>query len=179
MASKGSEANSKPVENVPRSSTLFCSPSAYLGPESFSSIFLDNANTLPLGDSGLQDLSNSVQASTSAEIEAFLRFPVRTARKIISAIPAEHASFTLFEARIRWASIGIGYIHDMLWKTHGHLLDIERGRSESDLDELALLLYSNSKVPLQESDDTMTYLAAFTGSGIRWESLGLLFVKCE
>lgn len=131
------------------------------------------------GDPDLKDLSDSVQASTTAEIEALLKFPVRTARKIITRIPTEHCAQVLLEKQDKEMNIGTSYCHKMLWKTHGHLLRPETRRTDRDIDEFAMTLHRNSKVPLKEPDLSQAYLDAFTGRNIRWESLGMLFINCK
>lgn len=166
----------KALEHTPRSSTLFSTPSGYLGPTSFSSIFWENQQSLGPAGQGLQDLSDSVQASTTAEIGALLRFAPRTAHKVVSRIPTQHCSETLLELQSKWMNIGMSHCHKRLWEVHGNLLRTRRGE---DLEKLAMTLHRNAMTPFREPEDTNAYLAAFTGENIRWEALGMLFINCR
>lgn len=168
-----------PREGVPKTSNLFSTPNNFFGPTSFTSVFWENQNqlkpALPPGHT-LQETSEQIQKSAAEETEALLNFPIKTSRRLLSRIPTEDTCKKLlqraFDRSEVWLDFGIEYTQDKLWSTYRHFLDV---RSDNYLESLARVLHENAKKPLLESDDSKEWFDSYSGTNLRWESLGLLF----
>lgn len=59
------------------------------------------------------------------------------------------------------------------WNTFGN--EMREPRCMEDMEKISSAIYKNITTPLEESEDWDTYVASFTGTNMRWESVGCLF----
>ncbi|GLB09920.1 hypothetical protein AtubIFM57258_005852 [Aspergillus tubingensis] len=158
------------VEN--RSTPHIESSNEFLGPTSFTSVFVEHGDCFELEDanktSGIRrDLAPDPQVDTPL---------VQLGARILSHIPEERNCSVLFSSHINpndgWVRLAGHHSSDRMWDAFRPAL---RRRSEVDMLETAAILTRNSKTPLQKKQDPHAWLASFTGTQMRWETLGILY----
>ncbi|GKZ25096.1 hypothetical protein AbraIFM66951_001590 [Aspergillus brasiliensis] len=147
-------------------------PNEYLGPTSFTSVFVENGDRFELEDA---------KWTTDIRRDCVPYRPVDTpvvqlGARILHQIPEERDCSTLFSKHINpndgWIRLAGRYSSDRMWETFRSAL---RRRSEEDKLEIATILTQNSKIPLRGEEDPQAWLATFTGAQMRWETLGILY----
>ncbi|GAA85923.1 fungal specific transcription factor [Aspergillus luchuensis IFO 4308] len=155
-----------------RSTPLIESSNEYLGPTSFTSVFMEHGDCFELEDanktSGIRrDPAPDPQVDTPL---------VQLGARILSHIPEERNCSMLFSSHINpndgWVRLAGHHSSDRMWNAFRPAL---RRRSEEDMLETAAILTRNSKIPLQKNQDPHAWLASFTGTRMRWETLGILY----
>ncbi|OJJ78068.1 hypothetical protein ASPBRDRAFT_112726 [Aspergillus brasiliensis CBS 101740] len=155
-----------------RTTPLIDSPNEYLGPTSFTSVFVEHSDRFELEDA---KRTPDVRRDCVPDPLADTPF-VQLGARLLHQIPEERDCSTLFSKHINpndgWIRLAGHYSSDRMWETFRSAL---RRRSEEDKLEIATILTQNSKIPLRNEQDPQAWLASFTGTQMRWETLGILY----
>lgn len=151
---------------------LFGGSSGFLGPTSFSAVFLENRNGL------LTPTSGPIAASPQSKGFSVDEESVRLGASILNQLPDQTTSATLFarykRTRTTMGDLGLGHCLDSLWTTFGQQLSLKTRRA-SNLEDVSQLITQNSIATLEPGESFDDWLDAITGRRIRWEAMGLLF----
>jgi hypothetical protein len=68
-----------------------------------------------------------------------------------------------------------------IFESLGEYLGPDRNPTEAQLEDFAQVLFDNTARPMREHEatDLESYMAEFTGSNLRWESIAMLFTTRE
>lgn len=153
------------VQTPTAPSTLLSAPTAFLGPTSFSSVFEENKLSLE----ALQISDPLPQQTHEFRNNHFLSLGVR----VLSSIPDQASCNTLF---LRHINPHDGWIRSAGSKLSDSLFDMFRARkSIQEKTLLTKLICQNTTSVLEEHEDSSQWLGSFSGSNLRWESIGILF----
>ncbi|UKZ52680.1 hypothetical protein TrVGV298_006461 [Trichoderma virens] len=148
----------------------------YLGATSFSAFYEEAQNSLSVAEKCESESDTMPPFKT---IEVFPRLD-ELAICALRQIPDKASSqlltrlYTSFYGG--WNTLSGRWLNDSLWTAFATTLDREV-RDEELLRRMSFKLCRNSAVPLGEShSDPQKWFDEFSGSNLRWESLGLLFV---
>lgn len=151
---------------------LFGGSSGFLGPTSFSAVFLENSSGLLTPNSG-----SIVVPPRSKEISVDGE-SVRLGASILEEVPDQTTCTILFtrykHARTAMGDLGLEHCVTSLWGTFGQQLSSNTRRA-SNLESVSRLITQNSATPLETGEDFKDWLDAITGPRIRWEAMGILF----
>ncbi|KAI2822908.1 transcriptional regulator family: Fungal Specific TF [Aspergillus niger] len=170
-----SEVHATSAENhrvADRSTPLIDSPNEYLGPTSFTSVFVEHGDCFELEDT---NRTSEIRRDSAPDPQVDTPL-VQLGARILSQIPEEHDCSTLFSSHINpndgWIRLAGRHSLDRMWDAFRPAL---RRRSEEDMLETATILTRNSKTPLQKKQDPQAWLTSFTGTQMRWETIGILY----
>ena len=170
--------------------TAVASPSSrnygYLGPTSFSAVFLETQTNLDQDRSprfGLDRTATSVgigvSTPNSAPLDKLTSVPdtPQTALDVLRMIPDQKTGEVLFRwhvnANASWIRPAAEQMIGTMWRTFGP--NLRQHADPSMLREMALQLTYNSNRPLGEDTNPEQWMASFSGKNMRWECLALLF----
>ena len=157
------------------------SPPGYLGPTSFFPVFEEARTHLQAPLAEAEPPANPAGAAGEEEVPSSSpEMPEEALNprvKLLACIPSRETSEALFKRHVNpmdgWVRGARPRLADALWETFGSCL---RRRRAADLQAMAAVLSANTKKPLEEdSIHAEEWLRSFTGSQMRWESLGILF----
>jgi hypothetical protein len=168
-----------------RASTPVDQASGYLGFTSHSSVLEETQNSLSMlqGFQGFRALlpppTNNGLKQSVEELRCHCSPTMEMCLVVLRGIPAANVSHTESNDdspfyRDGWLrAIGqrvLSDLHEMFGSYFGPC------RVDSQLEEIAHFLSENTSKPFQEDEpDSKKWISQFTGSNLRWESLGLLF----
>lgn len=156
----------------------------YLGATSFSAVFEETQESLAEFRGRHKALGREMH--TNCETTARIA-PDKSAEemgvRILRSIPTKASCYHLLKIFSNpndgWVRLAAHRSVDSLWETFGDILEGER--EETRLTEMSRLLSQNSATPVHEggphdgASGGATWLAGFTGTNMRWETLGVLF----
>ncbi|GFF46161.1 activator of stress genes 1 [Aspergillus udagawae] len=158
------------------------SPTEYLGPTSFTSVFMEHGDRFELEPavraSGSQadcvtdpDLSSPPHPKCATD-----RQRLQLAAEVLQQIPGEQDCSSLFSRHVNpndgWIRLAAHHSSERMWNA---LRPALTRRSTDDLLTLAAHISANSKAELREKHHPQAWLASFTGKQMRWETLGILY----
>ncbi|EAW23478.1 putative transcription factor [Aspergillus fischeri NRRL 181] len=168
---------------VPQQTTpMIDSPTEYLGPTSFTSVFMEHGDRFELKHavrgSGSQadrvtdpDLSSPPQPKSAAD-----RQRLQLGAEVLQQIPGEQDCSSLFSRHVNpndgWIRLAAHHSSERMWNAFRPALT---RRSTDDLLTLAARISANSKATLKGEQDPQAWLASFTGRQMRWETFGILY----
>ncbi|GIJ84879.1 hypothetical protein Asppvi_003730 [Aspergillus pseudoviridinutans] len=168
---------------VPQQTTpVIDSPTEYLGPTSFTSVFMEHGDRFELEDavraSGSQadrvtdpDLNLPPQPKYAAD-----RQRLQLGAEVLQQIPGERDCSNLFLRHVNpndgWIRLAAHHSSEGMWNAFRPSLT---RRSTDKLLTLAAHISANSKATLSGEQDPQAWLASFTGRQMRWETLGILY----
>lgn len=140
----------------------------YLGATNFSAVFRDSP-----------DLSTQEPGVTGFVYQSPVHGQLETAIAILGRIPDRATCTFLLQNHLHcsdgWSCLAAQLLNESVWTTFGSVLE-ESKRSREDLKRIAYAMFRNSSTTFREDhDDPTTWLQSFSGSSLRWESLGILF----
>ncbi|KAL6855627.1 fungal-specific transcription factor domain-containing protein [Trichoderma novae-zelandiae] len=171
-----SGAASVPVSSRPPQANHSECNVGYLGATSFSAFYEEAQKRLPAADK--RESESEVMLPLKG-VEVFSHLD-EVALSVLRQIPDKASSQLL--ARLYssfyggWNWLSGQWLNDSLWTAFGTALDRET-RDEEQLRRMAFKLCRNGAVSLEESHtDVQAWFDEYSGSNLRWESLGLLFI---
>ncbi|KAF3074463.1 hypothetical protein CFAM422_003394 [Trichoderma lentiforme] len=174
QATNGSPVSiSVPVSRSPQATLE--SNVGYLGATSFSAFYEEAQNSLSVtekceSESDMMPLKTAdvVPRLDELALGALRHIPDKASSQLLTRL------YTSFYGG--WNTLSGRWLNDSLWAAFGTTLD-RVARDEELLRRMSFKLCRNSAVPLGESHtDPQKWFAEFSGSNLRWESLGLLYV---
>jgi hypothetical protein len=178
----------------PVSSGPFIKSGGFFGPTNFSAVFLENRDNLVSGNEEMQisnDSEDPPPPSASLQSQTFLMLAggdceynprVELGAKVLRALPDKNTCNFLLEWYYEKCHECILFKHTVmscaksLWQTHGSFLN--EPRTTENLHRTSVILCKNSTTVLEEPDGSGEYykwLDSFTGSNMRWETIGIVF----
>lgn len=156
----------------------------FLGPTSFSAVFLENQqnleHALPSG-TGLpgDQVLDQLQSQTRVDVSLDARM-TQLGIKVLARLPDRETCLALLERQrvtdYVWMTLATKYCIESLWSTYR--TELSKSSGVPGLELLAHILCRNSKVQMEEPDDGQAWLNSFSGHQMRWESLGIIFACC-
>lgn len=151
-----------PISVLPENNT------GYLGATNFSAVFRDSPD---LSSQGPRAPGFVYQSPVHGQLEAALA--------ILGLIPDRATCTFLLQSHLQcsdgWSRLAAQLLNESIWITFGSILE-EGKRSSEGLKRIAYTIFRNSSTTFREDhDDPTEWLQSFSGSSLRWESLGILF----
>lgn len=167
----------------------FKKSAGFFGPTNFSAVFLENRmdfeSDLPLSS---QETDPSGPSQDSLQSQTFLMLAGNDVRgsprvalgaKVIRQLP-DQRTFNFLLDRYR-AKIHECVLHKpsviecaaSIWTIYGKYL--KEPRRQDDMEHISATLCKNGERPLEEVDDYAKWVASFSGTNMRWETLGGIF----
>jgi hypothetical protein len=140
----------------------------YLGATNFSSVFRDSPHLL---DQGPQTPGVLYSAPAHAQLEA--------AVAILRLIPDRATCLLLLRSHLHcsdgWSTLAAQLLNESVWIAFGSTLEQSQRPIEA-LTRIAYAMFHNDSTTFREDHtNPMEWLQSFSGSNLRWESLGILF----
>ncbi|GFF77803.1 hypothetical protein IFM62136_09657 [Aspergillus lentulus] len=168
---------------VPQQTTpVIDSPTEYLGPTSFTSVFMEHGDRFEL-ENTVSALGSQADRVTDPDLRSIPqpnsdvdRQRLQLGAEILQQIPGERDCPSLFSRHVNpndgWIRLAAHHSSERMWNAFRPALT---RRSRDDLLTLAAHISANSKPTLKGEQDPQAWLASFTGRQMRWETLGILY----
>ncbi|PQE31313.1 fungal specific transcription factor protein [Rutstroemia sp. NJR-2017a WRK4] len=159
----------------------------FFGPTNYSAVFVENSDNIG-NDIQLSNDSDTLPLYDSLQAQNFLMLPSNEFRgsprialgvRILRHLPDEKTCNFLIQRNldISCHAIRLGEVimtmSRSLWSMWGK--ELEEPRNTEDLERISAHLCKNSETHFQEAEDYEPWIAATTGTNLRWEAVGLVF----
>ena len=161
-------------------------PTDYLGPTSYSAIFLENE----LGDR-TEDFGQGAADTTgqeadhdkppypeqcNLEAEEHVSQGVRILKRFPERPLCDQLLNRYFdECDVLIPEQVVCHVHESIWSTYGECLSAVTGTNHERLSEMSTQLCKTAMAPLKPSTTSNEWLESFMGRHLRWEIIGNLF----
>jgi hypothetical protein len=161
----------------------FLASSGFLGPTSYSAVFLENESNIgPVSNTELPakilDNPVNIQEIEGCGSVAMTHLQLVGA-KVLKQIPNQETSHALIERNRQlndgWLKHGTKHCAQSLWSTFGKYLS--KSKNTRELEPISQVLWRNALTVLEEPEEPLAWLDSFSGYNIRWEALGVLFAS--
>ncbi|KAJ4012332.1 hypothetical protein NW752_008006 [Fusarium irregulare] len=152
-------------------------PDGFFGPASFTAAYLETETSLAAGDPSVPERVPTPTPPSIAEIHNMVNMDQganNLATRILQAIPEQPPSEDRWSGLNcdDWVRIVGKKLIESTWDTFGSYL-----RNRSRLHELGSMVCINTRKTLTEDqEDPQSWIAGFSGSNLRWEALGIMFL---